>query len=68
MNIYKVMCYTDGDYPCGDTYYNVIALASDELEAEEVVARGNHQLSLVHETKIIDLDKIKRMRKPRIIA
>ena len=68
MNIYTVSCVTWGDYPTPDTYYVVVVLAYDETEAQMMAVSDNHEIWTGGETKLLDIEKINRMKKPRVLA
>jgi len=69
MNLYAVRCWKDdcGGIGCSMTFYNVIVLANNEEEAKALAVSDGNELNHWDKVVIIDLDKIGRMKKPRVL-
>jgi len=70
MKLFVIQCYNDADYPSSGTYFSKLVLANTLDEAIEMVRPKVDTIfpSDGSDAYELDLDKISRMRKPRIIA
>lgn len=67
MKLFLVKCFNDADYPSSGTSFSELVLA-DSLETAIEMVRPNVEMVFVGESIELDLESIKRMRKPRILS
>lgn len=67
MKLYLVRCYNEADFPSTGTSFSVLVLA-ESLEAAIEMVRPNAETVFEGESIELDLESIKRMRKPRILS
>lgn len=67
MKIFLVKCYNDADYPSSGTSFSELVLA-DSLSDAIAMVRPNVGMVFEDESSEVDLEVIKRMRKPRILS
>jgi len=67
MKLYLVKCFNDADYPSSGTSFSELVLAESKEAAIEMV-RPNVETVFEGESIELDLESIKRMRKPRILS
>lgn len=67
MKLFLIKCYNEADYPSSGTSFSELVLANDLVEAISLVKPHVDQVweSEAHE---VDLHKIQRMRKARILS
>ena len=66
--LFFVECYEDADYPSTGTSFSELVLAENLESASAMIRERRGDDVNIHEGHLVDLDKISRMRKPRILS
>ena len=67
MKLFLIKCYNEADYPSSGTNFSELVLANSLGDAIEMV-RPTVGLVFEDESSEVDLESIKKMRKPRILS